>query len=172
MSLPSSPKNDTQRYLAKIAGQDVSLPERPRTSTQRYLAKIAGQNVTLPDFPRTEEERYLQYIATHGGGGTITLQSKTATPTEQEQTIEADEGYDGLSAVTVDPIPSSYIIPSGSMSITENNTYDVTSKAQVVVNVESGADLSDLEIYVADFRTEPPTLTEGVCNVYHRTLVS
>ena len=37
-----------------------------------------------------------------------TLQSKSATPTESAQTIAADSGYDGLSQVTVSPIPTNY----------------------------------------------------------------
>lgn len=72
-----------------------------------------------------------------GGGGTPSPQSKTATPTEQQQTIQPDSGYDGLSSVTVDAIPSEYIIPSGSETKTENGTYDVTALAQLVVNVAS-----------------------------------
>lgn len=36
------------------------------------------------------------------------LQSKSATPTESAQTIAADSGYDGLSQVTVNPIPTNY----------------------------------------------------------------
>lgn len=107
MSFPESPKNDTQRYLARIAGHDVVLPERPRTNVQRYLAKIAGQDVVLPDFPRTVEEIYLYQIAVNGGGG------------------------------------------GG-----------------------GGADLSALEVYIADFLADPPAVTEGALNAFHRTLVS
>lgn len=44
----------------------------------------------------------------HGGGGSATLQTKTATPSKTEQTVEPDEGYDGLSAVTVSPIPAQF----------------------------------------------------------------
>ena len=75
------------------------------------------------------------------GSSTPVLQNKTVsvTPTksEQSQTVTADTGYDGLSSVgvTVAPIPSEYIIPSGSITITENGTTDVTDKASVVVNV-------------------------------------
>lgn len=42
------------------------------------------------------------------GGSTPSLQSKTATPTTSQQTISPDTGYDGLSQVTVNPIPSNY----------------------------------------------------------------
>lgn len=36
------------------------------------------------------------------------LQTKTATPTESTQSISPDSGYDGLSSVTINPIPSNY----------------------------------------------------------------
>ena len=67
-----------------------------------------------------------------------TLQSKTVTPTKSTQTVQADSGYDGLDTVTVNPIPSEYIIPTGSQTITENGTVDVSALAQVVVNVTGG----------------------------------
>lgn len=35
-----------------------------------------------------------------------------------------------------------------------------------------GADLSDLEIYVADFLTDPPTVTDGAFDGWHRTIVA
>lgn len=42
------------------------------------------------------------------GGGNYTLQAKTATPTKSEQSVSADTGYYGLSAVTINPIPDAY----------------------------------------------------------------
>lgn len=36
----------------------------------------------------------------------------------------------------------------------------------------SGADLAALEVYIADFLEDPPTVTEGAINAYHRILVS
>lgn len=42
------------------------------------------------------------------GGGNYSLQTKVATPTKQQQSITSDDGYYGLSAVTVQPIPDQY----------------------------------------------------------------
>ena len=69
------------------------------------------------------------------GGGS--MQTKTVTPTTSQQTVQPDSGYDGLSSVTVNAIPSEYIVPSGSETKTANGTYDVTALAELVVNVAS-----------------------------------
>lgn len=42
------------------------------------------------------------------GGGNYTLQAKTATPTKKQQSIAPDNGFYGLSGVTVNAIPEAY----------------------------------------------------------------
>lgn len=42
------------------------------------------------------------------GGGNYSLQQKTATPTKMQQNITSDEGFYGLSSVTVEAIPEQY----------------------------------------------------------------
>ena len=64
------------------------------------------------------------------------LQDKETTPTKETQVVVADKTYDGLSKVTVNPIPDEYIIPSGEIEFTQNGTYDVTDKASAKVNIK------------------------------------
>lgn len=77
----------------------------------------------------------IEEMATIQGGGEPVLQEKSVTPTRTAQTVVPDGGYDGLSKVEVDAIPSHYIVPSGTKEITENGTHDVTQYASVNVNV-------------------------------------
>lgn len=85
----------------------------------------------------------------HGGtivditsGTTVTLQSGSATPTTSSQTIQPSTGYDGFSEFVVGAIPSQYIIPTGTKSITANGTgIDVASYASVNVNVQATPNL-------------------------------
>ena len=63
------------------------------------------------------------------------MQEKEAIPTKEQQEIVPDKNYDGLSKVTVNPIPDEYIIPNGELEIIQNGTYDVADKASAKVNV-------------------------------------
>lgn len=96
-----------------------------------------GSSVRLPTAGKYCD-RDIVITATGGGGGAeVTLQSKTVTPTKSTQNVTADTGYTALSKVTVNPIPSNYIDPSGTKTITTNGTHDVTEYASVNVNVPS-----------------------------------
>ena len=104
---------------------------------------LITKNITANGTYSAEDDNadgYSEVTVNVSSGSSITpnLQSKSATPTTSSQTISPDNGYDGLSSVTVDAIPSQYIVPTGNKSITENdNNIDVTEYATVSVNVSS-----------------------------------
>lgn len=68
----------------------------------------------------------------------VSTETKTVTPSASSQSVTPSSGK-YLSKVTVNAIPSSYIIPSGTKTITSNGTsIDVSSYKYVDVNVPSG----------------------------------
>lgn len=74
-------------------------------------------------------EEAIEYI-------TPTTQEKTITPTKEEQIVLPDGDIFALSKVTVEKIPDEYIVPRGTLDISENGTYDVTEKTSANVNVQ------------------------------------
>lgn len=117
----------------------------------------------------------LDQMVTEINGIKATLQNKTVTPTKTQSTINADAGYDGLGTVTVNAIPSEYIVPSGSATKTANGTYDVTSLAQLVVNVNSGGGLPSgiskidygTHVLASDIASNSSTTSQYMFNVKH-----
>ena len=63
------------------------------------------------------------------------LETAIVTPTERQQTVTADHG-DGLSSVTIEPIPQEYIVPSGTKLIKQNGMgIDVRGYASADIDV-------------------------------------
>ena len=110
------------------------------------------------------------------------LQEKTVIPTKEQQEIVPDKNYDGLSKVTVNPIPDEYIIPNGELEIIQNGIYDVSSKASANVNVPEKVlgtkTITSNGIYKAiddnlDGYSEVEVATSGVdINDYYKNTIS
>ena len=123
--------------LNKEVTLTIKIPESGTIS----FSGFRNDTVSNGELATQESDRlYGKYIMitvvdSGGGGGEITLQSKTVTPTKSTQNVTADTGYTALEKVTVNPIPSNYIDPSGTKTITTNGTHDVNAYEKVSVNV-------------------------------------
>ena len=108
---------------SKIAGMDAS-----------------GTKTLLTEGKYCEDDIEIVYTRPSGGSPNLQTKNKTYTPSASQQTeqVAPDNGYDGLDKVnvTVNAIPSQYIIPTGKKTITANaNDIDVAQYEKVDVNV-------------------------------------
>lgn len=95
---------------------------------------IAGQTATTKTYKVERQSAtsgwYDASTVRNAGTVTLNLQSITATPDQTTQTFAPGNAVSYISQVTVSPIPSQYIVPSGTLSITSNASgIDVTSYA-------------------------------------------
>lgn len=98
---------------------------------------------------------------TFAGSG-ANLQSKTVTPTTSEQDVTADEGYDGLSQVTVEAIPDNFIEKSGTAvaaDVLSGKTFINSSGTASGTMVNAAA-----KSYTLGLTKESDTITAGYYN--------
>ena len=111
----------------------------PTTSTQKvtptsgkYLTEVSigaiqteTKSVTSNGTYKPTNGKYFSSVTVNVPSETFNTQTKTVTPTESTQTVSPDNGYNGLSSVTVNPISSTYIgsaVPTkGATTITPNS---------------------------------------------------
>lgn len=122
---------------------------------------IREKNGTSETYKPEEMSAAIEALGSGGGSTAPVLQEKAATPTEGTQTVTPDAGFDGLSAVTVNPIPTDYVKPSGTLPITTNGTVDVKRYEKVTVNVPTSGGGSTAPV----LQEKTVTPTEGAQTV-------
>lgn len=88
------------------------------SATQKTYTKTSNDyhglgSVTVKTDANLRSENIVSGVTIFGvtgtaSGGTVNLQQKEVTPTNSAQNVVPDSGYDGLSQVVVNPIPSNY----------------------------------------------------------------
>ncbi len=93
-----------------------------------------AEDVTIVLAP--SKTRYQIPEGYHSGNGSVTVDydQLLVTPSKDRQSFGNVNGS-FIGAVTVEPIPDEYIIPSGTKKIEDNGTHDVTGYASVNVDV-------------------------------------
>jgi hypothetical protein len=118
-----------------------------------------NSSVLLRGYTAIDSSGNLVNGAYNGGGGTITLQTKSVTPTETAQVITADTGYDGLEEVDVAAISSNYV---GS-GISRKSATDVTVDTSTgMINIPAGyyASTGEKQLSTVSGSTITPTESE------------
>jgi hypothetical protein len=84
-----------------VSGKTAYVDGSKITGTNPYVKSETDATVDEQADLIAQIQSVVDNLPEAGGGGTVSLQSKTVTPSASTQNVTADSGYDGLSSVTV-----------------------------------------------------------------------
>lgn len=97
--------NTNNTDLDTILSKINNLPSTGETA-EDLSTELTEQDTLITDQETTIEDVMLVLQNKASGGGEVNLQEKTVTPTTSSQNVIADAGYNGLSKVTVNAMPT------------------------------------------------------------------
>ena len=123
---------DTPTYQSKTISPSTLVQTVTADSGYDALSDVTvnaiqteTKSVTSNGTYKPTNGKYFSSVTVNVPSETFNTQTKTVTPTESTQTVSPDNGYNGLSTVTVNPISSTYIgsaVPTkGATTITPNS---------------------------------------------------
>lgn len=135
-----------QQTITADTGYDGLGTVTVEAMTERTLSTpvVSINNSGLVSATVTQQSGYVEAASKTGTLQLDTQSGATITPTKSAQVAIPANTY-ALGTINVAAIPSQYIIPTGSLNITSNNTYDVTNLASVTVNVPSSSQTITLQ---------------------------
>ena len=127
---------DTPTYQSKTISPSTSVQTVTADSGYDALSDVTvnaiqteTKSVTSNGTYKPTNGKYFSSVTVNVPSETFNTQTKTVTPTESTQTVSPDNGYNGLSTVTVNPISSTYIgsaVPTkGATTITPNSNSQI-----------------------------------------------
>lgn len=132
---------DTPTYQSKTVFPSTSVQTITADSGYDALSDVTvnaiqteTKSVTANGTYNPTSGKYFSSVTVDVPSETFNTQTKTVTPTESTQTISPDNGYDGLSQITVNPIPSNYV---GS-GVTTKSAATITPSTSVQTAVSAG----------------------------------
>ena len=127
---------DTPTYQSKTISPSTSVQTVTADSGYDALSDVTvnaiqteTKSVTSNGTYKPTSGKYFSSVTVNVPSETFNTQTKTVTPTESTQTVSPDNGYNGLSSVTINPISSTYIgsaVPTkGATTITPNSNSQI-----------------------------------------------
>lgn len=133
-----SPTTETETYTPDPEYDGFSsFTVNAMPTAEQATPSVSVSDSGLITASATQEAGYVSAGTKFSTKQLTTQGAKAITPSTSAQTAVAS-GVFTTGAVTVDPIPSSYVQPSGTKDITENGTHDVRNYESVNVDVATG----------------------------------